>query len=138
MSENISEYTTSITGLTCKPLAILSETISPQEMSMVRGGNGAVSGGCIEPDPPIEVVDEENPYPCPCEGELSDPPCPCESEDFIEPDDGDGEDGSFWEDVTDIVEDVWDWLTDDEEEEDEEDEEDEEETEEEEIEEEWP
>ena len=37
MLENISEHTTSITGLTCKPLAILSETISPQEMSVVRG-----------------------------------------------------------------------------------------------------
>ena len=42
MSENISEQsegiTTSITGLTCKPLAILSETISTQEMNMARGG----------------------------------------------------------------------------------------------------
>ena len=40
MSENILEHTTSITGLTCKPLSILSETISPQEMSRTRGGNG--------------------------------------------------------------------------------------------------
>ena len=39
MPENIFEHTTSIVGLTCKPLAILSETISPQEMSRVRGGN---------------------------------------------------------------------------------------------------
>ncbi len=40
MPENISEHTTSIAGLTCKPLSILSETISPQEMNMARGGNG--------------------------------------------------------------------------------------------------
>ena len=40
MSENIFEHTTSIAGLTCKPLAILSETISPQEMSRARGGDG--------------------------------------------------------------------------------------------------
>ena len=38
MPENIFEHTTSIAGLTCKPLSILSETISPQEMSRVRGG----------------------------------------------------------------------------------------------------
>ena len=38
MSEKVSEQTTTIAGLTCKPLAILSETISPQEMSMARGG----------------------------------------------------------------------------------------------------
>lgn len=40
MSESIFEHTTSIAGLTCKPLSILSETISPQEMSMARGGDG--------------------------------------------------------------------------------------------------
>ena len=40
MSENIFEHTTSIAGLTCKPLSILSETISSQEMSMARGGDG--------------------------------------------------------------------------------------------------
>lgn len=40
MPENIFEHTTSIEGLTCKPLAILSETISPQEMSRTQGGNG--------------------------------------------------------------------------------------------------
>ena len=40
MPENIFEHTTSIVGLTCKPLSILSETISPQEMSRTRGGNG--------------------------------------------------------------------------------------------------
>ena len=40
MPENISEHTTSIAGLTCKPLAIISKTISPQEMSMARGGIG--------------------------------------------------------------------------------------------------
>ena len=45
MPENIFEHTTSITGITCKPLSILSETISPQEMSMARGGNGTGSGG---------------------------------------------------------------------------------------------
>ena len=39
MPENIFEHTTSIAGLTCKPLSIFSETISTQEMSMVRGGN---------------------------------------------------------------------------------------------------
>ena len=39
MSESIFEHTTSIAGLTCKPLAILSETISQEEMSRVRGGN---------------------------------------------------------------------------------------------------
>lgn len=50
MSENILEHTTSITGLTCKPLAILSETISPQEMSMARGGDGmGGSGGGPQP-----------------------------------------------------------------------------------------
>ena len=38
MSESIFQHTTSIAGLTCKPLAILSETISPQEMSRARGG----------------------------------------------------------------------------------------------------
>lgn len=38
MQENILEHTTSIAGLTCKPLSILSETISPQEMSRARGG----------------------------------------------------------------------------------------------------
>ncbi len=40
MQENILEHTTSIAGLTCKPLSILSETISPQEMSRAQGGNG--------------------------------------------------------------------------------------------------
>ena len=45
MSENIFEHTTSIAGLTCKPLAILSETISPEEMSMARGGDGIGGGG---------------------------------------------------------------------------------------------
>ena len=45
MSENILEHTTSITGLTCKPLAILSETISPREMNRARGGDGMGGGG---------------------------------------------------------------------------------------------
>ena len=40
MSESIFEHTTSIAGLTCKPLSILSETISPEEMSKARGGDG--------------------------------------------------------------------------------------------------
>ena len=68
MTENISEHTTSLTGLTCKPLAILSETISPQEMSMARGGNDNGNPGGLEQgagcDPhcidhccqPVEVV----------------------------------------------------------------------------------
>ena len=38
MAESIFENTTSIAGLTCQPLAILSETISSQEMSRARGG----------------------------------------------------------------------------------------------------
>ena len=45
MSKNIFEprydIATPIAGLTCKPLAILPETISPQEMSLARGGNEA-------------------------------------------------------------------------------------------------
>ncbi len=40
MSESIFEHTTSIAGLTCKPLAILSETISQKEMNKARGGGG--------------------------------------------------------------------------------------------------
>ncbi|MCE2435617.1 MAG: hypothetical protein J4F29_22270 [Candidatus Latescibacteria bacterium] len=129
MSENISEHTTSITGLTCKPLAILSETISPQEMSMARGGTDYV-----EPCPRNEDEDVEDPYPCETPDGL---PCPCDEE-IIESDDG--EDSSLWEDVTEIVDDVWDWLTDDDVEEEWPEEEDieEEETEEEEILEEWP
>ena len=73
MSENIFEHTTSIVGLTCKPLSILSETISPQEMSRAQGGNGnggqggiAVGAGCdpyclescCQPDE-IVIVDPE-------------------------------------------------------------------------------
>ncbi len=49
MSENIFEHTTSIAGLTCKPLSILSETISPQEMSRARGGNGMGGPGGPQP-----------------------------------------------------------------------------------------
>ena len=45
MPENIFEHTTSIAGLTCKPLSILSETISPQEMSRARGGDGMGGSG---------------------------------------------------------------------------------------------
>ena len=44
MAESIFEHTTSIAGLTCEPLNILSETISSQEMSTIRGGDG-MSGG---------------------------------------------------------------------------------------------
>ena len=63
MQENILEHTTSITGLTCKPLAILSETISPQEMSRVRGGNHHIEelpGGGPQPgQDPAEAKSEE-------------------------------------------------------------------------------
>ena len=52
MSESIFEHTTSIAGLTCKPLSILSETISPQEMNMVRGGNG-----CNDDDDDDDPID---------------------------------------------------------------------------------
>ena len=52
MSENIFEHTTSIAGLTCKPLSILSETISPQEMSRARGGNG-----CNDDDDDDDPID---------------------------------------------------------------------------------
>ncbi len=45
MPESIFEHTTSIAGLTCKPLAILSEAISPEEMSMARGGDSMGGGG---------------------------------------------------------------------------------------------
>lgn len=48
MSESIFEHTTSLAGLTCKPLSILSETISPQEMRLVRGGNGNGGQGGID------------------------------------------------------------------------------------------
>ena len=44
MPENIFEHSTSIVGLTCKPLDILPETISPQEMSRARGGNDGAGG----------------------------------------------------------------------------------------------
>ena len=53
MSENIFEHTTSIVGLTCKPLSILSETISPQEMSMAQGGNG--NGKCKKEEDPVDM-----------------------------------------------------------------------------------
>ncbi len=68
MPENILEHTLSIAGLTCKPLAILSEAISPEEMSMARGGNGDGDPGgleegtgcgpyCIDPCcEPVEVI----------------------------------------------------------------------------------
>ncbi len=57
MPENIFQQqdgiTTSITGLTCKPLTILSETISPQEMSRTRGGNGCNNDD--DDDDPIDM-----------------------------------------------------------------------------------
>ena len=59
MSENISAYTTSITGLTCKPLSILSETISPQEMSMVRGGQDPAMDDIIEIMADEEIKDKD-------------------------------------------------------------------------------
>ena len=123
MLENISEHTISITGLTCKPLAILSETISPQEMSRARGGNGAVCGGCIEPEPPIP--DETVCFPeGPLEPEPTALPEPEPSlweeitetaEDVWEEITETAED--VWEEITETAEDVWDWLTDEEEEE---------------------
>ncbi len=141
MSEKVSEQsegiTTSITGLTCKPLAILSETISPEEMSRVRGGIDDIGNS-----PPIEEPDTVPPCPDPCPTPPCPDPCPV---DFPEPDlNPEPEPESLWEEITEtaeeiwdeateFVEDVWDWLTDDEEEEEEEEEEeiDEEETEEE-------
>lgn len=42
------DIATPIAGLTCKPLSILPETISPKEMSLARGGNGKEE----EEDPP--------------------------------------------------------------------------------------
>ena len=48
MSEDIFEHTTSIAGLTCKPLSILSETIFPKEMRLVRGGNGGINNDIDE------------------------------------------------------------------------------------------
>ena len=68
MSENIFEHTTSIAGLTCKPLAILSETISSQEMSMARGGIKIPGDGRI--DDGITGMDEQDcpTYDCYPEG----------------------------------------------------------------------
>ena len=61
MPENIFEPTTSIAGLTCKPLSVLSETISPEEMSKVRGGNDGMGGSGGGPQPgqdPAEAKSE--------------------------------------------------------------------------------
>lgn len=58
MSENIFEHTTFIAGLTCKPLAILSETVSPQEMSMARGGIKMPGDGKV--DDGIKGMDEQD------------------------------------------------------------------------------
>ena len=57
MQENILEHTTSIAGLTYKPLAILSETISPQEMSRAQGGNGCGEKKKEEEKDPIDWND---------------------------------------------------------------------------------
>ena len=111
MSENISEHTTSITGLTCKPLAILSETISPQEMSRVRGGTD------IEPENPPPIPEETICFPeGPYEPEPTALPEPEPSlwEEITETAE------EVWDETTEIVEDVWDWLTGDDEEEEEE------------------
>ncbi|MDE2832037.1 MAG: hypothetical protein OXN20_18135 [Gemmatimonadota bacterium] len=51
MPENSFEHTTSIAGLTCKPLSILSEAISTQEMNMARGGTGGKKNKCEDEDP---------------------------------------------------------------------------------------
>ena len=83
MSKNIFEprydIATPIAGLTCKPLSILPETISPQEMSLARGGNDKeeeeppdprlpwwdqCEPGCIDPccDPKeVIIIDVEGP-----------------------------------------------------------------------------
>ncbi len=68
MSENIFEHTTSIAGLTCKPLSILFETISPQEMNMARGGIKIPGDGRI--DDGITGMDEQDcpTYDCYPEG----------------------------------------------------------------------
>ena len=58
MPESIFEHTTSIAGLTCKPLAILSETISSQEMSMARGGDDTSGGGSQSGQDPREAEAE--------------------------------------------------------------------------------
>lgn len=74
------DIATPIAGLTCKPLSILPETISPQEMSLARGGNGdrekekfdvklpeygnECDPGCIDPccDPTeVIIMDVEGP-----------------------------------------------------------------------------
>ena len=59
MSESIFEHTTSIAGLTCKPLSILSETISSQEMSMARGGDDTSGGGSQPGQDPAEHQREQ-------------------------------------------------------------------------------
>ncbi len=60
MQENILEHTTSIAGLTCKPLSILSETISPQEMSMARGGDGMGGPGGPQPGQDPDEAEAES------------------------------------------------------------------------------
>ncbi len=143
MPENIFDQqdslTTSITGLTCKPLAILSGTISPEEMSRARGGDGSASekDGDKESDtlidllaypleePPGQLCEDPSCIDCCCDDTQ---PCPPDGPSF-----GAGldeEDSSLldeitetaeeiWDEATEFVEDVWDWLTDEEEEEEE-------------------
>ena len=147
MPENIFEHTTSLEGLTCKPLAILSETISPQEMSRARGGDGDpfdtkygdsnYDPGTIGSKAPGQIAPGSNEQcdigctqPCCDQGQDQDP------QNLAFPtvggggggggglvgpivggggggggtgEDGDAEDSSLWDDI-------WDWLTGDEDE----------------------
>ena len=132
MSESIFAHTTSIAGLTCKPLSILSETIATQEMSRVRGGTD------IEPENPPPIPEETICFPeGPYEPEPTALPEPEPSlwEEITETAEEVWEDitetaEEVWDETTEIVEDVWDWLTGDDEEEETEEEETEDETEE--------
>ena len=132
MSESIFEHTTSIAGLTCKPLAILSETISSEEMSIARGGNEGEStmfelmvsnsdeGNQQTGDP---TVCQSNPN---CYDEKTDGGSSTQSGTLLGgsppslyggyggsggggDDEGDNDDSSW-------LEDIWDWLTDEDEE----------------------
>ena len=131
MSENILEHTTSIAGLTCKPLAILSETISPEEMSRARGGN---EGESTMFEIMVNNSDEGNQQtgdPTVCQ---SNPNCYDEKPDggsstqsgtllISNPSliggyggySGGGDDGENNDDSS-LWDDIWDWLTDEEEE----------------------
>ena len=79
MSEKVFEHTASITGLTCKPLSILSEPISTQEMSRARGGNDGTHNVDTRLDPGTIYNDLQKQYggnSCPQECPL---PC-CEKD----------------------------------------------------------